>query len=263
MRGRAKLAVILGSGLSELASPTEALMHIPYARIPGFGRTSVEGHPGFVSLAGIEGHPVLLFAGRFHAYEGLGAKEVASPVSLAAALGCRRIIVTQAAGSLTRRLRAGAWMLATGAVCSPSNFGLELNRAPYRAGGSPFDRIGAGAPLLSESLSAALRSAARAAGFPLAEGVLCWTSGPTYETPAEGRAAVFMGADAVTMSSLPELLAARSLSLESASMSWITNYTASVSGEKTEHGRVMNMGADGVRTLRVVLSSLIRERSNA
>ena len=263
LHGEAELAVILGSGLSALASGTEALMQIPYARIPGFGRTSVEGHPGFVSLAGIEGTPVLLFAGRFHAYEGLGAQEVAAPVSLAASLGCRRLIVTQAAGSLTRLLRTGSWMLATDAVCSPSKFCLGLHGEPLLAGGSPVERSGAGAPLLSERLSAALRTAAKEAGCPLAEGVLCWTSGPTYETSAEGRAAAFMGGDAVTMSTLAELVAARRLSLECASMSWITNFTASVSCEKTEHGHVVLMGAEGVRTLRAILSSLIRERRNA
>jgi len=259
IRGAAADAVILGSGLAGLAERCESLLRIPYACIPRFGVTSVDGHPGFVSLGRIAGEPVLLFAGRFHAYEGIGADALVPPVALAASAGCSRIIVTQAAGSLTRRIRPGIWMLATDIISFPASFGSDLDRATRSEGECRLLRP-RGAPVLSMRLLAALSEAARRAGVPLAEGTLCWTSGPTYETAAEGRAAEIMGADAVTMSSIPELLAARSFGMEAACLSWITNDTAHVSGERTDHARVVEMGEMGDRTLEAIFVALFRAR---
>jgi len=117
--------------------------------------------------------------------------------------------------------------------------------------------------LVSARLSAEIREAARAADVPLAEGVLCWTSGPTYETGAEARSAAIMGADAVTMSSLPELVAARCLGLEAASLGWITNYTANISERRTDHACVVETGRAGVRSLDAMLTALFRARRGA
>jgi purine-nucleoside phosphorylase len=259
IRGAAADAVILGSGLAGLADALDTLARIPYARIPGFGAPSVDGHPGFVSLNRIAGEPVLLLAGRFHAYEGTGAAGLASPVALAAYAGCARIVVTQAAGSLTRRISPGTWMLATDAVSFPARLVSGLNRAPYRNDDSRLERRGA-ASIVSERLSSALRDAARAARVPLADGVLCWTSGPTYETAAEARAAAIAGADAATMSSFPELLAAQSLRMEAACLSWITNYTAHISGGRTDHAHVVGMGERGAPMLGAILAALFRAR---
>jgi len=259
IRGAAADAIILGSGLAGIAERSESLLRIPYARITRFGVTSVEGHPGFVSLGRIAGTPVLFFAGRFHAYEGIGAGDLISSVALAASAGCSRIIVTQAAGSLTRRIRPGTWMLATGVLSFPGCFGPNLNRVHHLEGACPAFRLRA-APGLSKELATALREAALEAHVPLAEGVLCWTNGPTYETAAEGRAAEIMGADAVTMSSLPELLAARDFALEAASLSWITNDTAHVSGQRTDHARVVEMGEAGGYMLEAILAALVRAR---
>jgi purine-nucleoside phosphorylase len=262
IRGAAACAIVLGSGLSRLACGLESFGRIPYARIPGFGRTSVEGHPGFVSLCRIAGVPVLLFAGRFHAYEGSGADELASPVSLAAYARCSSVIVTQAAGSLTRRIPARTWMLATDVVSFPSRSGLRFC-------GEPFDGAfrGTGRPcavsVVSKELSGALRNAARTARVRLAEGVLCWTSGPTYETAAEARAGAFMGADAATMSSYPELLAARRIGIEAACMSWITNDTAAISVGRTAHAEVVESGEEGARSLGALIAAFLRARGAA
>jgi len=259
IRGAAVDAVILGSGLAGLADAFDTLVRIPYARIPGFDAPSVEGHSGFVSLNRIAGEPVLLLAGRFHSYEGAGAASLASPVALAAYAGCTRIVVTQAAGSLTRRIPPGTWMLATDAISLPARFASGLNRAPYRKDDSRLGRRGA-VRIVSQRLSAALREAARAAHVPLADGVLCWTSGPTYETAAEARAAAIAGADAATMSSFPELLAAQSLRMEAACLSWITNYTVSISGGRTDHAHVVGMGEAGAPMLGAMLAALFRAR---
>jgi purine-nucleoside phosphorylase len=259
IRGAASYAVILGSGLAALADIVAPIARIPYGRVPGLGATTVEGHPGFISLVRIAGEPVLFFAGRFHAYEGVGADGLASLVSLAAGVGCRRLLVTQAAGSLKRKVRPGTWLLATDILRFPARLGLDMGRAAYH-----WDKPGAvrriGGPIVSDVLSAEIRQAARAAEAPLAEGVLCWTSGPAYETAAEARAAELMGGDAATMSSLPELLAARYLGLEAASLGWITNYTANVSGEWTDHVHVLGMGEVGVRTLERILVAFFRAR---
>jgi purine-nucleoside phosphorylase len=262
MRGAASCAVVLGSGLSKLACGLESLARVPYERIPGFGRTSVAGHPGFVSLCRLAGAPVLLFAGRFHAYEGAGADVLAAPVSLADYAGCSSIIVTQAAGSLTRRIPTRTWMLATDVIAFPSRSGFRFNREPFSGAFRGIARRRA-APLVSKELSAELRRSARAARIPLAEGVLCWTSGPTYETAAEARAGSFMGADAATMSSFPELLAARRIGIEAACMSWITNYTAAISEGRTVHSEVLDSGDEGARSLGALVAAFLGARETA
>jgi purine-nucleoside phosphorylase len=273
VRGAAACAIILGSGLAGLADGLNSRVRIPYACVPGLGATSVEGHPGFVTLGRIAGEPVLVFAGRFHRYEGSEANAPSSIVSVAADAGCARIIVTQAAGSLTRRLKAGTWMLATDALTLPARFAVETGGGSRctdlpsgaRRNREDFSREArrGGTALVSARLSAEIREAARAARVPLAEGVLCWTSGPAYETAAEARCAASLGADAVTMSSLPELIAARRLGLEAASLGWITNHTANVSQRRTDHAHVVGMGEAGVRALETMLAALFRARRTA
>ncbi len=262
MRGAAACAIVLGSGLSTLARGLESLACVPYARIPGFGRTSVEGHPGYVSLCRIAGAPVLLFAGRFHAYEGAGEDVLASPVLLAKRAGCTSVIVTQAAGSLTRRIPPRTWMLATDVVHFPSRSGLRFNREPFGCAAPGIARTPA-APVVSKEISAALRRSARAARIRLAEGILCWTSGPTYETAAEARAGAFMGADAATMSSYPELLAARRVGLEAACLSWITNYTTHISEGRTVHAEVLDSAEQGARSLGALVAAFLGARGAA
>lgn len=262
MRGAASCAVVLGSGLSALLDGVESLARVPYERVFGLGRTSVEGHPGFASLCRFAGSTVLFFAGRFHAYEGAGADALAAPVALAKRAGCSRIIVTNAAGSLSGRMRARSWMLATDVVAVPSGGRGLLGREPFGGFPGPAGRSG-GAPLVSAGLSAALERAAVEARVPLARGILCWTGGPAYETAAEARAAAFMGAHAATMSSLPELLAARRLRIEAACLSWITNDTAAVSGERTDHADVLAGGEAGARSLGALVAAFLRRRGGA
>ncbi len=261
MRGAAACAVVLGSGLSKLADEADSLARVPYETIPGFGRTSVAGHPGFVSLCRIAGSMVLLFAGRFHAYEGAGARSLAAPVSFAKRAGCSRIVLTNAAGSLSRRIRPRSWLLATDMVAFPLRGGSRFAGGPpdgvsRRAGRRP------PTPHVSGRLSAALGRAAREARVPLEKGILCWTTGPTYETAAEARAAAFMGADAATMSSLPELLAARRLRMEAACLSWITNETAAISDGRTDHTDVLAGGEEGARSLGALIAAFLRRRDD-
>ncbi len=262
MRGAASCAVVLGSGLSKLLDGVESLARVPYGSIPGFGRTSVEGHPGFASLCRFAGSTVLFFAGRFHAYEGAGADTLAAPVSLAKRAGCSRIIVTNAAGSLSGRVRTRSWMLATDVVAVPSGGRAVLGREPPGGLPGPAGRSG-GISLVSAGFSAALERAALEARVPLAKGILCWTGGPTYETAAEARVAAFMGAHAASMSSLPELIAARRLRIEAACLSWITNDTAALSGGRTDHEDVLAGGEAGARSLGALIAAFLRRPEGA
>ncbi len=284
MRGRSSLAVVLGSGLSRVAERKRELAGVPYAAIPGFGRTTVDGHPGRVSLRRIGSGVVLLFAGRFHVYEGRGPRVAAAPAFLAAALGCRRLVLTQAAGSLDKRLAPGSWMLPADIVMFPSKHGLEMGFPAGRASSGPGisgpgfsvpgpeagapspssaeGAIGDGrpaslAPLISEKLRADLREASREAGAAAEDGVLFWTPGPSYETSAEARAASVMGASAASMSCLPELVAARALGIESAVASWITNYTAPLASRRIDHEDVCRMGALGSASFERILVRLV------
>lgn len=274
MRGRSPLAVVLGSGLSRVAEDAQQLGSVPYAAIPGFGRTTVDGHPGRVSLCRIGSGVVVLFAGRFHVYEGLGSRGASAPAFLAAALGCRRLVLTQAAGSLDKRLAPGSWMLPADILAFPSKHGLEMGflsgpglsgpgpevraPAPARVEGAVGDERPASlAPLISEKLRADVREAAREAGVAVEDGVLFWTPGPSYETSAEARAASLMGARAASMSSFPELAAARALGIESAVASWITNYTAPWASRRINHEEVCRMGAAGSASFERILIRLV------
>ena len=263
MRGAAACAIVLGSGLSKLACGLESLARVPYASIPGFGRTSVEGHPGFVSLCRIAGAPVLLFAGRFHAYEGAGADALASPVL---AREVRGLLVhhRDAGGGESHPPNPAADMDARDRR-HPFSFELALPLRPraVRRRSSGNRAAPRGAPRLERALGGAPALGARGARIPLAEGVLCWTSGPTYETAAEARAGAFMGADAATMSSYPELLAARKIGIEAACMSWITNYTAALSGGRTVHAEVLDSADEGARSLGALVAAFLRARGAA
>ena len=254
IRGRARLAVVLGSGLSGLPSAFETVLSIPYAALPGFRPTSVEGHEGRLALSRIGGSDVLLFAGRFHAYEGLGPDECGAPVSLAASLGCERVVLTQAAGSLARRLRPGSWLVPSDIVTLPTASPIARCGGPARSARA--ERPGARAALISRALRLELLEAARAAGIAAAEGSILWTAGPAYETAAEARAAALIGAQAATMSGLPELVAARSLGLEAALASWITNYATHLARSPLDHAEVCRLGAEGTASLAAIVTRL-------
>ncbi|HSG27186.1 MAG TPA: hypothetical protein VLA34_01810, partial [Candidatus Krumholzibacterium sp.] len=170
-----------------------------------------------------------------------GPQEAA--VRLAAALGCRSLLVTQAAGSLRPSLPPGSWMSASDVISFPFR---AVACAP-RAGGGP---------LISEKMRARVAAAAREAGVPVRDGILFWTPGPNYETRAESMMMEAAGADAVTMSPIPELAAARGLGMRASTLSWITNHTANVDPGGSGHESVVAMGRRGRGMLRAILEKL-------
>lgn len=239
LRGRGGTAVVLGSGLRCGPIGGRIRARIPYGEIEGMPVPSVAGHPGTLTVIDTTAGPFYLLAGRMHLYEGGG--EAASAADLVARLGADRMILTHAAGSLSRSLPPGSWILASGIVS-----------LPWRgAGGS-----GCRAPLIDRALRGRVLEAAGGAGVPLREGVLYWTAGPSYETPAEAAAATMMGAVAATMSPLPELATSRDAGIPAVSLAWITNWAPNVSGFGTDHRAVVAAGPRGSAGLTAILRRL-------
>ena len=243
-RGRAELAVVLGSGLSGVHYEEEACL--PFRELPDLPDATAPGHPGKVVL--VRGRPLLLFLGRLHCYEGLSIGEAGRPARIAAELGCRRLLLTQAAGGLLRDPPTGSWMLADDIVSFPQ--ALRGGDGVIRPGWSPHE-------LVSTRFAEQIRSAARDRGVALLRGTLFWTKGPAYETASEARAAVELGAAAASMSGLPELVAAKEAGLEAAVLSLITNYAPSVHGGPIDHGGVVREAARGLDALASLIDGLL------
>lgn len=230
-------AVVLGSGLGPVAERAAEMVSFAYKDIPGFPQPTAPGHAGRLILAEFAGKTVLLFQGRFHYYEGHGPAAVCFPARLAAALGIRRIFLSNAAGGIPPAAEAGSLMLIR------DHISLFLP-SPLR--GPNDDAAGPRFPDMSEVYSPKLRELAREAasrlGIELCEGVYCFTQGPQYETPAEIRALRSLGADAVGMSTVPEAIAAAHAGLEVLGLSCITNTAAGLADEKLKHEDVLAMG---------------------
>ncbi len=255
--GKAKLAVVLGSGLGTLEQLVRLEAAYSYRDVPGLPSPSVEGHPGRVSIARIGGFTLLLFSGRLHVYEDLDFWAVGKLVSTAVELGCRRILLTQTAGSLHRSLPVGEWVLPTDIFYFPMDACLRISSAESavrRGGTAP---VAAHSSLISRSFRGEVERAAIGAGVTLQKGTLFWTTGPAYETPAEARAAARLGADAVAMSSLPELLVAREHGIESAALTLITNFAPNVSSESMHHDHVVKRGRAAAARLKEILENLL------
>jgi len=245
LRGKAGLAVILGTGLSGLESRYEIEASLPFEGLPGLGGATAPGHPGRIAL--VRGRPLLLFLGRLHCYEGLSMEEAGRPARAAAELGCGRLLLTQAAGGLRRDPPVGSWILADDIVTLP----------PFTPGGG-FRRPGAfHGSLLSGRFSREIIESARGRGVPLARGTVYWTSGPAYETPSEAASASELGAAAASMSGLPELAAARSAGMEAALLSLVTNHAPTVQKGPIDHGEVVSAAAVGLDALAALIDGLL------
>lgn len=252
--GRTDLAMVLGSGLGELSRYSVLHRKINYEDIPFFQKPTVQGHPGFLAFSSFGERNVLLFAGRIHLYEGYDNESPFRMVSLASALGCSSIVLTNAAGSLTEELPEGSLVLVR-----------DLIALPFRARiGSQGPRIGiercCREELLSKNLRDAIATVAKEVGVELREGVLAWVPGPSYETSAEASALKVLGADAVTMSVLPEALAAQRLGLNCAVLSLVTNFTSNVKRGRIEHEDILRRGKETCRKVAKIIMRLPSSR---
>ena len=239
----ADTAIVIGSGLAPGRWPGKVLSEKSYSDIEGMAVPTVDGHSGRLLLIDTGGGRLFVFTGRTHFYEGAGWDGAGGCAAAAAGLGCGRIILTQAAGSLKRSLPVGTWMLPTDIVSLPWN-------------GRPADQ--AARPLISPGLRRLVSSAAAESGLDLTDGVLYWTAGPAYETPSEAEAAVLMGADAATMSPLPELATAAEKGIEAVCLSYITNFAPNVSNDATGHMEVLEAGKKGAGALFRLLPGLAK-----
>ena len=240
------LAMILGSGLGGLTAEIEERTVLPYAEIPGFPRASVKGHAGIAVLGTLDEVRVLAFSGRFHLYEGHSPATAALLARVAHALGARDLFVSNAAGGINPSVRPGHLLLIRDHINLMFRNPLMGPRVDtdqrFPDMSDPYDR----------ALRDAMREAASAMQAPLAEGVYAGLLGPSYETPAEIRMLARLGADAVGMSTVPEVIAARAMGMRVVGISCITNAAAGLGAEPLTHTDVLavtNQGADRFRRL--------------
>lgn len=226
-------AIILGSGLGGLAARVQGATRIGFAEIPGFPGATVVGHAGALIAGTLGGKPVVMLAGRFHMYEGHGAPLAAFPVRVLHALGAKTLIVSNAAGGVRRTLLPGALMLIEDHI----NF---MFRNPLIG---TLERGDERFPDMTEPYDAALRALARDVaaeqGLTLDSGVYVGLLGPTYETPAEVRMLERLGADAVGMSTVPEVIMARAMGMRVLGISCITNQACGISPHPLSHAEVI------------------------
>jgi purine-nucleoside phosphorylase len=248
---RPRVAIVLGSGLGFLADEVEEAARIPYRHIPGFPEPGVAGHKGELVAGRIDGVPVIVQSGRFHLYEGHAPEVVARPVRVFAELGVGVVILTNAAGGVRSTFRPGTVML----IADHINLtGRNPLIGPVLTGEERFPDMSAP---YDPGLRRHAREAALAAGVPLEEGVYCALLGPSYETPAEIRMLHRIGADAVGMSTVPEVIAARARGLACLAFSTITNAAAGT-GPPLSHEDVLTVGRQVAGHLAAVVRGVLR-----
>jgi xanthosine phosphorylase len=229
-----RLGIVLGSGLGAVADALEDAEVIPYTELEGFPAPSVHGHAGTLALGTLSGLPVACLQGRKHVYEGGDPGAMRGPVRALKAAGAEAIFVTNAAGSLNAGVGPGSLM----AISDHINM-LAVNPLT----GPNDDTIGPRFPSLRDAydpeLRATLHDVARELGIALAEGVYLATAGPSFETPAEIRAFRTLGADAVGMSTVPEVILARHAGLKVVAVSAITNLAEGMGGEELSHEQTL------------------------
>jgi purine-nucleoside phosphorylase len=241
------VAIVLGSGLGQLAERITDPLRIPYDAIPGFHLPTVVGHKGELVVGTLGGRTVLVQSGRFHMYEGHSADEAALPVRVFATLGVGTLIVTNAAGGIRRTFGPGTVMLIRDHLNLTARSPLIGHALP---GEERFPDMSAA---YDPELGAVARQVATHQGLPLEEGVYAGLLGPTYETPAEVRMLERLGADAVGMSTVIEVIAARARGLRCLGFSTVTNAAAGISAAPLSHTEVMAVAAQvGERLGRIV-----------
>ena len=252
------IGIILGSGLGGFASQVADAVTIPYAEIPHFPQSTVAGHSGMLVLGTIGGVPVAVMQGRVHAYEGYPMDQVTFPPRVLGLLGCRTLIVTNAAGGIRANIPQGLLVAISDHInLTGTNAALGPNDPRFActpgAGQRFFD--------MSTAYSPALRKLAQAEAarqnIPLSEGVYLAVLGPSFETPAEIRAFRTLGADLVGMSTVHEVIVARHMGIEVLGLSLVTNMAAGVTGETIHHEDVMEIGRRVEQQFTGLLTALV------
>jgi purine-nucleoside phosphorylase len=246
------VALVLGSGWGPAAEKIgSTVATVTASDVPGFPASTVAGHGGAIRTLDADGVRVLAYFGRVHGYEGNPVPSVVHNVRVAAATGCRAVILTNAAGSLREE-----WAPGTAVVISDH---LNLTGVSPLAGPEPPPPYGPRFTDLTEAWSPRLRALAKDLEPGLQEGVYAGLNGPHYETPAEIRMLRTMGADLVGMSTVLECIAARNAGLEVLGLSLVTNLAAGLSPAPLDHTEVLEAGSTAGDRLGALLAQLVRE----
>ena len=242
--------IILGTGLGELGESIAVKHVIPYAAIPNFPVSTVQGHKGNLLLGKFGNKNVIAMQGRFHYYEGYPMQEVTFPVRVLHEIGIKQLLVSNAAGGVNTSFRVGDLMIITD----------HINLFPeHPLRGRNLDELGPRFPGMTDAYSPRIIQIAEECGeklnIPLRHGVYAGLQGPSFETPAEYNWIRVIGGDAVGMSTVPEIIVARHMGMECFGMSVITNSTASPELIQTDHTEVQNIG----NTAQPRMTALFRE----
>jgi len=236
-----RVGLVLGSGLAGLADQIKNPTMVPFAELDGFPVPSVEGHGGEVLLGELGGQPVACLRGRAHYYEHGRADAMKVPVRALRGAGCEILFLTNAAGSARQEMPAGCLMMLTDHINFSGNHPL--------IGETGNDRFVSLSAVYDGALRQGLADAAAGLNITLHQGVYMWFSGPSFETPAEIRAAQILGADAVGMSTVPEAILARHCGMRVVAVSNITNLAAGLSDEELSHAMTLEMAKTGAEAL--------------
>jgi purine-nucleoside phosphorylase len=253
-----KVGMILGSGLNPLAEAVDDKVVVPYGEVPHFPVATVEGHVGRLIVGRLEGQAVVVMQGRSHYYEGYSMAEIGFPVRVMQVLGIETLIVTNAAGGLNPEFRAGDVMLITDHINLIGMGGLNPLRGPN------LDEFGPRFPDMSQAydlgLQAIATQVAAEANMPLRQGVYVCLAGPSFETPADLRFLRMIGADAVGMSTVPEVTIARHGGTRVLGFSGISNVALveGTSPAETTHEEVLEAGQLLVPRLETIIRGVLR-----
>jgi purine-nucleoside phosphorylase len=244
-----RYGIVLGSGLGSLVDAVAEPLRIPYADMPGFPVGSVSGHAGEFVAGRIGDTPVAVLSGRAHYYERGDANAMRVPIETLKRIGVENLILTNSAGSLREDMPPGSVMrIADHIAFAGANplIGVESD-----------ERFVGMTNAYDAALAIGMEEAAERLGIPLARGVYMWFSGPSFETPAEIRMARILGADAVGMSTVPEVILARFFGLKVAAASVVTNFAAGMTGSELSHEETKQMAPLGGTRLAAILKEMI------
>ncbi len=249
-----EIAIVLGSGLGVMAEEIEDAVEITYADIPNFPVSTVEGHAGKLVAGKLRGKPVLAMKGRFHYYEGYSMDQVVFPIRVMKMLGIKNLIVTNAAGGINKEFSPGDLMLIKDHI-------KFFSESPLR--GKNIDAFGPRFNDMSNAYTLSLRELAKeiayGLGLTIREGVYGFMPGPSYETPAEIRMLQILGADAVGMSTVPEVIVAAHAGMKVLGISCITNMAAGILDKPLCHEEVVET-AERAREKFITLVKAIIEK---
>ncbi|SPE25437.1 Purine nucleoside phosphorylase 1 [Candidatus Sulfotelmatomonas gaucii] len=252
-----KVGIVLGSGLGAAAQAVANPVIVPYAEIPHFPQSTVEGHSGRIVAGALNGSPVVIMQGRVHYYEGYSPLEVTFPMRVLGLLGVRVVVLTNAAGGIHAEYHPGQLVLLADHInqmgWNPLNGPNEPRFAVRPAAGLRFFDM---TEAYSKALRALAKKAALEEGFSLEEGVYLATPGPSFETPAEIRAFRALGATLVGMSTVPETIVARHMGIEVLGISCVTNLAAGLGSTPLSHEEVSETGRQVENRLAALLKRL-------